>query len=287
MGAFTAAITFGISTAGNLTYGQQLFARAVSGGVIESLQGGNFGSGFVAAGLTAMFMPQLGGIDNNVVRTAVGALIGGTISVATGGKFANGAISGAIQGAMSKDPSSSPRDDGERRLPERTDSLEIKRVAEAATAEANEALKPTKGVVYPTRRAAARAWNRYVRPVADKHGTEIASRFFYRGKGFEIGTATSEGFRYTVNPNFSYAASGSAISAGYIHTHPTTNLFSKNDLTYALDMYRDVNGWVHGGQFDQVAMVSLANGKIYAWSALQYMSSNGASYMNKDYYHEY
>lgn len=101
MGAFTAAITFGISTAGNLTYGQQLFARAVSGGVIESLQGGNFGSGFVAAGLTAMFMPQLGGYTAPV-RTALGALIGGTISAATGGKFANGAISGAIQGAMAK-----------------------------------------------------------------------------------------------------------------------------------------------------------------------------------------
>jgi RHS repeat-associated protein len=101
MGAFTAAITFGISTAGNLTYGQQLFARAVSGGVIESLQGGNFGSGFVAAGLTAMFMPQLGGYSAPV-RTALGALIGGTISAATGGKFANGAISGAIQGAMAK-----------------------------------------------------------------------------------------------------------------------------------------------------------------------------------------
>ena len=49
-------------------------------------------------------MPQVSKIGNNVARTTVGALVGGTISEATGGKFANGAVSGAIQGAMAKRP---------------------------------------------------------------------------------------------------------------------------------------------------------------------------------------
>jgi hypothetical protein len=45
-------------------------------------------------------MPNVGKIRNNVGRTITGALVGGTISEATGGKFANGAVSGAIQAAM-------------------------------------------------------------------------------------------------------------------------------------------------------------------------------------------
>ena len=100
IGAFSAAITAGIAGSSMNGY-EQMAAQAVTGGVVESLQGGSFGHGFVAAGLTAAFMPQVGGYSAPV-RTALGALIGGTISAVTGGKFANGAISGAVQEAMSK-----------------------------------------------------------------------------------------------------------------------------------------------------------------------------------------
>ncbi|HLM53679.1 MAG TPA: hypothetical protein VK325_08870, partial [Pseudoxanthomonas sp.] len=98
-GAFTAALTAGIGISG-LDAAGQVAAQAVTGGIMESLQGGSFGHGFAAAGLTAAFMPQVGKINNDVARTAVGALVGGTISEATGGKFANGAVSEAIQAAM-------------------------------------------------------------------------------------------------------------------------------------------------------------------------------------------
>lgn len=98
-GAFGAALTGGLM-AMNLGPVAGTFAQGVSGGIMESLQGGDFGHGFMAAGLTASVMPQLGKIGNDVGRTIVGALVGGTLSEATGGKFANGAISGAIQGAM-------------------------------------------------------------------------------------------------------------------------------------------------------------------------------------------
>ena len=106
-GAFTGAVTAGIGWAaqtyewGNTV---RIAAQAASGGVMEVLQGGNFGNGFVAAGLTAAMMPQIGKIGNDVGRTITGAIVGGTISEATGGKFANGAISGAIQAAMSGQP---------------------------------------------------------------------------------------------------------------------------------------------------------------------------------------
>ncbi|GAA5007329.1 FG-GAP-like repeat-containing protein [Pseudoluteimonas lycopersici] len=99
LSAFGAALTFGIASWVPQNY--QVFAQAMAGGISESLQGGNFGNGFIAAGLTAAVMPHLGNVaSNRGGRIMLGALIGGTISEVTGGKFANGAISGAIQGAM-------------------------------------------------------------------------------------------------------------------------------------------------------------------------------------------
>ena len=71
------------------------------GGVLSSLQGGSFGSGFVSAGLVALAMPAIKiNISGQVRQALVGALAGGTISQLTGGKFASGAVSGALQVAM-------------------------------------------------------------------------------------------------------------------------------------------------------------------------------------------
>lgn len=69
----------------------------VVGGVMSVMQGGKFGSGFLAAGITATFAPGLEKIGNIAARTAVGAVIGGIASVAGGGKFENGAMTGAFQ----------------------------------------------------------------------------------------------------------------------------------------------------------------------------------------------
>ncbi|HCF2456845.1 TPA: VCBS repeat-containing protein [Pseudomonas aeruginosa] len=102
IGAFSAGVTFGIANAGGLDAWQKVGLHATTGGIVESLSGGSFGHGFLAAGLTASVMPQVGKIGNDITRTAVGALVGGTLSVATGGKFANGAVSGAIQGALAR-----------------------------------------------------------------------------------------------------------------------------------------------------------------------------------------
>ncbi|WP_460762712.1 RHS repeat-associated core domain-containing protein, partial [Lysobacter fragariae] len=99
-GAFGAMLTGGIMAMGFGAVGN-VVAQGFSGGIMESIQGGNFGNGFVAAGLTAAAMPGVGAIDNGVARTMVGAIVGGSISEATGGKFANGAIGGAVQAAMS------------------------------------------------------------------------------------------------------------------------------------------------------------------------------------------
>jgi RHS repeat-associated protein len=81
---------------------RHILTHAVAGGVLSSLQGGKFGHGFVSAGLTKGFMSHSGfdysdGSSSAVIgRTIVAAIVGGTISEMTGGKFANGATAAAM-----------------------------------------------------------------------------------------------------------------------------------------------------------------------------------------------
>ncbi len=76
---------------------QHVAAHAVTGGVIAKLQGGNFGNGFFAAGLTKGFHAS-GAVSNNVVMgTLQSAVVGGTASEISGGKFANGAMTATFQ----------------------------------------------------------------------------------------------------------------------------------------------------------------------------------------------
>ncbi|MDR7097829.1 RHS repeat-associated protein [Lysobacter niabensis] len=97
-GAFGAAMSFGFSA--GLGYGANIVGQGFTGGLMEVMQGGDFGHGFISAGVSAAVVPKVHGIDNNTLRIAAGAIIGGSLSRATGGKFANGAVSGAIQAAM-------------------------------------------------------------------------------------------------------------------------------------------------------------------------------------------
>ena len=70
--------------------------NGIAGGVLSSLQGGEFGNGFISAGVTAGVMPKVGGLPYASERLVASAMIGGTISVLSGGKFANGAATAAF-----------------------------------------------------------------------------------------------------------------------------------------------------------------------------------------------
>ena len=73
---------------------------ATVGGITTSLQGGEFGNGFLSAGLSSAAggIPGLRGISPGRIafRTVVSAVIAGTVSEITGGKFVNGALSAAF-----------------------------------------------------------------------------------------------------------------------------------------------------------------------------------------------
>ena len=77
-----------------------ILAHGLTGGVLAELQGGDFGHGFLAAGLSKAVMGQFKYDDLSapavLTRTAIAAVVGGTISRVTGGKFANGALTSAM-----------------------------------------------------------------------------------------------------------------------------------------------------------------------------------------------
>ena len=113
IGAFSAGLFYGIGSAfgkmaaangGSLSAGQTLgkiLAHGLAGGVMSVLQGGKFGDGFLAAGVTQAFAPGIDKIGAGkswgvAARITAAAVLGGTTSVLSGGKFANGAITAAF-----------------------------------------------------------------------------------------------------------------------------------------------------------------------------------------------
>jgi len=76
-------------------------SHAVAGGVLSKLQGGQFGHGFLSAGVMKGVgiynSPGSNGLGELTGRTLIQATVGGTLSKVTGGKFANGAMTSAIQ----------------------------------------------------------------------------------------------------------------------------------------------------------------------------------------------
>ncbi|WP_333970023.1 hypothetical protein, partial [Alteromonas mediterranea] len=95
--------TFGgnLLTSGQIT--QQIASHAVVGGVAAELAGGKFGHGFFSAGVTkglgGAFLPSGSNLSTGeiVEGTVVSAVIGGTASEISGGKFGNGAGTAAFQ----------------------------------------------------------------------------------------------------------------------------------------------------------------------------------------------
>src|SRR5690606_15104096 len=79
----------------------EALSHCTVGGVGSVLQGGKFGHGFVSGGMTKLvnvtgWYGSDQGISHTIARTAIAAMIGGTISEVTGGKFASGARTAAL-----------------------------------------------------------------------------------------------------------------------------------------------------------------------------------------------
>ncbi len=102
--AYMQASKVGLTTAQSLG---KIAAHGVAGGAMSVLGGGKFGHGFAAAGLTQAAGGQIGRIGGGstatgptLARIAAASVLGGSVSKLTGGKFANGAITGAFSRAV-------------------------------------------------------------------------------------------------------------------------------------------------------------------------------------------
>ena len=121
-GALTAGMFHGIGShfqglqdsAGVLSAGARagkVLAHGFAGGISSVLNGGKFGHGFASAGFTqalAGAIDKIGGRIGNItkgdyfstanrtMRIMASAVVGGTASAISGGKFANGAVTGAF-----------------------------------------------------------------------------------------------------------------------------------------------------------------------------------------------
>ena len=119
IGAFSAAAFHGIGSisfeggfaarAGEGVLGTKLTSAGLAlksglhgaaGGLMSALQGGRFGHGFVSAFATQAAARHVGGLKHSHQRVLAAAVLGGTVSAATGGKFANGAVTGAFSRAF-------------------------------------------------------------------------------------------------------------------------------------------------------------------------------------------
>jgi hypothetical protein len=79
-------------------------AHGVTQGALAAAQGGRFGAGFLAASFSSAWGSSgIGQGGNRLSRVAVAAVVGGTASRIGGGKFANGAVTGAFVQALNHD----------------------------------------------------------------------------------------------------------------------------------------------------------------------------------------
>ena len=76
-------------------------AHAALGGVVARMKGGNFGSGFISAGIGEAMAPGLSRLPP-AAGVVAEAVVGGTTSTLTGGKFSNGAVSAAFAFAFNE-----------------------------------------------------------------------------------------------------------------------------------------------------------------------------------------
>ncbi|WP_176714613.1 RHS repeat domain-containing protein [Alishewanella sp. HH-ZS] len=110
VGAFTGGM-FGHLHSMNAGFGK-VIAHGAVGGMGSVLQGGKFGHGFAAAGFTQaaswaggdnLFVEGASTIGDRTHNAVIAAMIGGTASSIAGGKFANGAVTGAFSRLLNDD----------------------------------------------------------------------------------------------------------------------------------------------------------------------------------------
>jgi hypothetical protein len=170
-----------------------------------------------------------------------------------GGKFANGAVTGAFAYAASADWS-----DAQPHAPSSDGSLPDWKKGREAAAEANLALAPYNHP-YGSINDLLLDWSDAVVPVTRKYGFEIGSFISKGDGGYRFGPAFSSGQYSKVIMNLAEDAA-SGIEVAWVHTHPTNTYFSGRggDLEWT-----DIRAGMYHRTID--AYVAWPNSQIYGW----------------------
>lgn len=135
VGAATAMAFYGVGNLaqGGWNAGQTALAHGGVGGVSNMAMGGSFKDGFLSGGFTSLASPVIGTVPGGrTAHVVAAAVVGGTAAELGGGKFANGAATGAFSRLFNGEA----HDDGGRYESRRVgDSIYRVRVFQCATAE--------------------------------------------------------------------------------------------------------------------------------------------------------
>ncbi|MGH8604304.1 MAG: hypothetical protein ACREXR_16465, partial [Gammaproteobacteria bacterium] len=224
----------------------------------------NFGHSFVSAGLTAAFMPQIGKIGSDVGRVVVTAIVGGTISELTGGKFANGAVTGAVMAAMSGSARrQAALSNGQGKSPGNPKRAEqLMRDATKALTDSGFYKKVASGY-FRSERAIAQAWGEIVAPLANAVGAEAGAWISKLSNGaYAVGGVYSDGASDNVSPG--RAPELRFGSVAFVHTHPFVDGGQFLSNQYGVGGIDSLGDIVHPGQGDM--SWAIENGKsIYSY----------------------
>ena len=281
-GAFAAGVFWGIGTAFtdvaggpmqdgsamSLRYGTgslaaKVAAHAAAGGVLNTLQGGNFGSGFIAAGVTEGLSPAIEHLPAPS-RPVAAALVGGTVSKISGGKFANGAETGLFQELFNQGihgTFSRPPTDEEVAAYNRTAAL---------CADANAGLSMFR---FGSEQGAADWFSSIANPITAQTGLEVGVNIMKDDYGYYL---------YNLHPSTYFGGGAVDIQppgpdapgkyVAFDHTHPTETGFSNNGAYWNQRTGLQGTDWGDLG----VAINQGVNGYVSLPSGAQYRFDFGA-----------
>ena len=209
-------------------------AHGAVGGMTSVLRGGRFGHGFLTSALPATFGSSLGERLGGAVgsaragRVIASAVLGGTASQLTGGKFVNGAATGAFVAAIGEvSRRLRPYGSGPTRLgPDRFTQDEKDRIL----GEIGEAVSDVPEEGFQSEADAALFLREAVQGIAEHYNIEIG---FFMGDRFSD-FAISE--PHTTFHSWTVASIHDYPGAVVFHTHQTSSTFSGDpgDMGFAL-----------------------------------------------------
>lgn len=227
-GAFSGAL-FGAIGGARLSGWEAFGVSGLAGGFLNEVQGGNFGHGFISAGIGAVSGGWFGKKAMNQVLGA--AIAGGTVSKLTGGKFANGALTAAFAATLRADWKSDSA-----AAPLKNEFKESNRAALDNDLEALN-YKVTRQKGFSSSDEAAEWLHKEALSLTTTHGAEVGAKIYEQANGsFYVGKVVTSYHTYFVSlTGSSWAGNANAMW----HSHPsgtqqyTYRTFSQTDISSA------------------------------------------------------